>query len=300
MLAEKMRTMIAIKKVLAATDLSDQSRMAVHRATLICREHGAQLEWLHVIEELPPPDRLSLDQYREKVREQLQGEAAQAASQEITCHVRCERGKGFVSIIRSAREVAADLIVIGAHGQHLLRDSLLGTTAENLIRKAGIPVLVVKQPVQDDYRRVLVPTDFSDESRRALRAAGTLASAASIDLLHVYGIEGEEQLGMAHAGEEARKRYRQRTEIWAMASMHEWQQGINLDRHSVEQHVRKGYAPSAIAQFAAERGHDLVAMGTHGSSGLSHLLLGSVTESALRTVHSDILIVPPGFRSVSV
>jgi nucleotide-binding universal stress UspA family protein len=292
--------MIAIKKVLAATDFSDQSRMAVRRATLICREHGAQLELLHVIEELPPPDRLSLDQYREKVLAQLQDEAAQAVSQGITCHLRCERGKGFDSIIRSTREVAADLLVIGAHGQHLLRDKFLGTTAENLIRKAEIPVLVVKQPVQTDYRRVLVPTDFSDESRKALRAAGTLAPAASIDLLHVYGIEGEEQLGMAHAGEEARKRYRQRTEIWAMTSMDEWQQGINLDRHSVEQHVRKGYASSAIAQFAAERGHDLVAMGAHRSSGLSHLLLGSVTESALRTVHSDILIVPPGFRADSV
>jgi nucleotide-binding universal stress UspA family protein len=287
--------MITIKKVLAATDFSDQSRIAVRRATLICREHGAQLELLHVIEELPPPDRLSLDQYREKVRERLQGETSQAVSQEITCHVRCERGKGFVSIIRSAREVAADLIVIGAHGQHLLRDNLLGTTAENLIRKAGIPVLVVKQPVHANYRRVLVPTDFSDESRKALLAAGTLAPAASIDLLHVYGIEGEEQLGMARAGEEASKRFRQRTEIWAMTSMDEWQRGINLGQHSVEQHVRKGYAPSAIAQFAKERRHDLVAMGAHGSAGHSHLLLGSVTESALRTVHSDILIVPQGF-----
>jgi nucleotide-binding universal stress UspA family protein len=292
--------MIAIKKVLVATDFSDRSRLAVSRAMVLCREHGAHLEILHVIEELPPPDHLSMDQYMEKVREQLNGEAAQAISQEIPCHVQCERGKGLNSIIRNARKVAADLIVIGAHGQHLLLDKLLGTTADNLIRQAEIPVLVVKQAAQTDYGRVLVPTDFSDESRKALHAAGSLAPAASVDLLHVYGVEGEGQLSMAQAGEEARKRYRQRTEIWAMMSMDEWRQGVNLDQDSVKQHVRKGYAPSAIIQFAAEQQHDLVAMGTHGSSGLSRFLLGSVTESTLRTVHSDVLIVPAGLRTVSV
>lgn len=295
-----MHSMIAIRKVLAATDLSEQSRLAISRATSICREHGAHLELLHVIEELPPPELFSLDRWLEKARQQLQDEAAIPLSQGIPCRCEVERGKDFVSIIRRARMLMADLIVVGAHGHHSVRDNLLGTTAEKLVRKATFPVLVVMQPPQNVYRRVLVPTDFSDGSRQALSFASLLSPGANIDLLHVYGIWGEEQLGMAGAGTEALKRYRQRTEIWAMTSMDEWQQGINLDRHSVEQHVRKGYAPSAIAQFAAERGHDLVAMGAHGSSGLAHLLLGDVAESALRTVHSDILIVPQGFRTVSV
>ncbi|MGK2907627.1 MAG: universal stress protein [Desulfuromonadales bacterium] len=76
-----MRIMIAIKKVPVVTDFSDRSRLAVRRAMVICQEHGAHLEILHVIEELPPPDHLSMDQYMEKVRKQLKGEAAQAISQ---------------------------------------------------------------------------------------------------------------------------------------------------------------------------------------------------------------------------
>jgi nucleotide-binding universal stress UspA family protein len=282
--------MMAVQKVLVATDFSEQSRIAIRRAAQICLEHGAQLNLLHVVEDLPTPEFLSSDQHLEKAKRQLENEVV-SAPQGMDCRCQIETGKIFSTIIRSARKIMADLIVVGAHGHHSLRDNFLGTTAEKLVHKMAFPILVVKQPFQSAYRRVLVPTDFSDASRQALSATTLLAPGAGIDLLHVYGIWGEEQLSMAGAGEKA-EQYRQRTELWAMTSMDKWRLGIDLAGHPVRQYVRKGYASSAIAQFAANRKNDLVAMGTVRRSGVFNVLLGNVTENTLRTVPCDILIVP--------
>ena len=293
-----MNIMSTIRNVLAASDFSEQSQVAIRRAALICQEHGAKLELLHVIEALPSPEPIPPDQLKEETKRQLQAESGVAVSLGVDCDCQVETGENVVSIMQSAQKMTADLIVVGAHGHHSLRDNFLGTTAEKLVRKAASAVLVVKQPSQSAYRRVLVPTDFSEASRQALVAANILAPGAGIDLLHVYGFWGEEQLSMAHASEEALERYRQRTEIWANMSMVKWRQGINLSGHHVEEHLRKGSATSGIALFAAERGSDLVVMGTLERSGHPNVLLDSVTENALRTVPCDILAVKSGeFKS---
>jgi len=284
---------ITIKTILAATDLSDSSRDATHRAGLLCREHGAQLELLHVLENLPPLAMLTMDQVLANARMELEKEAGAVLSAEFACHLTVETGKDFVTIVRRARKILADLIVVGAHGHHVLRDYILGTTAEKLIRKSALPVLVVKQPPLAAYRRLLVPTDFSEASGQALAAASVIAPGASIDLLHVYGFWGEGRLIMAGAGTDAMESYRQQTESSVRAAMDEWLHGIDLTGHRVEQHFRQGHAASVVTQFVAERQHDLVVMGTSGRSGLPYILLGSVTEQALRTVPCDTLTVRP-------
>jgi nucleotide-binding universal stress UspA family protein len=63
--------MTKIKKVLAATDFSEQSRLAVGRAARICQEHSARLELIHVIEKFPPPELISPDQFMEEARLKL-------------------------------------------------------------------------------------------------------------------------------------------------------------------------------------------------------------------------------------
>lgn len=286
--------MNAIRQVLVGTDFSEQARIAIAQAARICREQGADLTLLHVIDELPPEELVSRAELLEATRQRLHDEIRAAVSVDIAYSVEVETGKGFVSIIHCARQMKADLIVVGAHGEHSFRDHFLGTTAEKLVRKASFPVLVVKQPPKTAYRRALIPTDFSDESRKALKIATILAPEAHIDLLHVYGGWGESQLGMAGKGQQELERFRQRTELWAMASMDEWRQSVDFDKHHVEQHLRKGHPASVIRTFSEERKHDLVVMGTRGQSALPHILLGSVAEHALRTVPCDILVVRAG------
>jgi len=291
--------MTSLKTILAASDLSEKSRVALSRAALLASDHGARLELLHVVEDVDREQHLAPhpSQAHQVALHRLTEEASAAIPGGIAYHCRVDAGKAFVAIIRAARQMPADLIVIAAHGSHSIRDIFLGTTAEKVVRKGGLPVLVAKNPSVAPYRRVLVPTDFSEASRQAMFAALALAPKAHLDLLHVYEAWGEGRLSLADPSGEARERYRQQAREGAEAAMAEWLRGIDLGSRQVKRHFRHGHPGALIPQVAGELKADLVAMGTAGRTGLPYILLGSVAEHVLREAPCDVLTVrPAGFR----
>jgi len=285
--------MKTLTTILAATDFSELSRLAIRRAAQLGQEHGAALELLHVVQGLPPEEAFPLIQALEAARKEVADESLANVPAGLNCRCQVETGKDFVAIIRRARQLPADLIVIGAHGGHYLKDYVVGTMAEKLARKAGIPLLVVKQPPQKPYRRILVATDFSSASRQAMEIAMTIAPQADIDLLHVYGFWGEGRLSLAGAGTDLLDQYRQQAKHSSLALLQEWMEGCDFGEHRVIEYLRQGHPASVIAQVAAERQADLVVLGTAGRSGLPYILLGSVSEQALRTIPCDTLMVRP-------
>ena len=150
--------------------------------------------------------------------------------------------------------------------------------------------------------RILVPTDFSATADAALDYAYELAGkfGASIELLHVLddpfvvdGMASEAYISEAPVLrtamlQEAQERLRHR------ASPRE---GIPR----IETEVIFGHGARTIAEYAAERGADLLVMGTHGRTGFAHLMLGSVAERLVRTAPCPVLTVrhpeAKGFRS---
>lgn len=117
---------------------------------------------------------------------------------------------------------------------------------------------------------VLVATDFSPQAQRALVAAVAHARAlhARLHVLHV----GDEPDAVT------------RTESWLHASM------PALAAITV---VERGHPASAIVRYAKEHGIALVVVGTHGRTGFSRALLGSVAERVARTAPCPVLTVPP-------
>ena len=282
-----------IKAILVATDFSEASLLAIERAAQLGQEHQAALEILHVIEEQPPQDESQSAGTSAAAEKKLAEIAAKFVPPLVPCRHRVATGKDFVAIIRCARQAQATLIVIGAHGEHTLKDHVFGTTTQKLARKASIPLLVVKQPSQAPYQRILAATDFSDASRRALEVAMDVAPQAEIDLLHAYGIWGESRLSVAGAGPQDRINYRRQIENSTSKSLREWLEGINVRGRHVDMHLRQGHPAAVIAQLAVERQADLVAMGTTGRSGLPYILIGSVAEKALPAVPCDTLVAKP-------
>ena len=115
----------------------------------------------------------------------------------------------------------ADLLVVGARGEALLRHALLGSTASRLLRKsAARPVLMVKQPPHQPYRRVLIPVDFSPASTRALHLVQRLAPGAHLILLHVFHVPFEGRLSYAGVDKAAIHTYRRRRREDALQHLH--------------------------------------------------------------------------------
>lgn len=139
--------------------------------------------------------------------------------------------------------------------------------------------------------RILVPTDFSEASRTALRRAAVSARAwdAELHLLHVTwsGADDPYSLAWADGGREAREeelRETLRDEMRVMVE--ELGDGVT----SAEPHLLEGPAPAPlICDFATSRGVDLIVMGAHGRRGWRRLLLGSVTEEVVRTAPCNVL-----------
>jgi nucleotide-binding universal stress UspA family protein len=279
---------LGLKRVLVATDFSPRADVALRRAAQIVSEHGAALSLLHVRDADARGDMVSRQPTRngEALRQKID---KLSLPHKATATVRIATGKPFVEIIRRARDEGAELVVLGAHGEHFLKDLLLGTTAEKVARKGDRPVLVVKRAAQGPYRRVLVPVDFSENSRHALELALRLAPDAQFHVLHVYqGFEA--QLRRAGIPTSEIVRHQRPLAKEARRDLNAFLGSIDHRGKPIRREVWNGRAHHEITTVAKRLRAELVAVGSTGRTGLPYILLGSVAEHVLREVSCDVLV----------
>lgn len=142
--------------------------------------------------------------------------------------------------------------------------------------------------------RILVATDFSETSDQALDCAKAIAGrfGASIHLLHVLDEPPDLSSGGAEASAEmaafcAVRHDRARQRLRRLLTLEEGA------RFCATGHVRTGAPAEVIRDVAVERDVDLIVMGTHGRTGVAHLLLGSVAETVVRTAPCAVMTVRP-------
>jgi len=146
------------------------------------------------------------------------------------------------------------------------------------------------------YDNILVPTDGSETAESAVDHAIDLASKydATIHALYVVDVDatnyslGTEQIDRIRRGD-----LDEMTEVTEEA---EEATGYVVDRAAdhgltVEEHVTAGQPARAIRTFVEDNDIDLVVMGSHGRSGLSRVILGSVAEKVLRRTRLPVLVV---------
>jgi hypothetical protein len=118
-----------------------------------------------------------------RARDNLERLAAKVASAHGVS-IECVAASGdTLDQVRQHAHVS-DLVVFGVKRSNPLRDFVFGTPAERLLRMARCPVLVVKKPAQAQYKRVLVPIDFTVHSEAVLRSAIQLLPRAALHICH--------------------------------------------------------------------------------------------------------------------
>jgi nucleotide-binding universal stress UspA family protein len=137
-------------------------------------------------------------------------------------------------------------------------------------------------------KRILVPVDFSEQSKQAFEEAVAMARerAASLTLMHVHQITEVAMLEFVYV--EPPEKVSEVVDA-AERTLASWAKEQKLAPGTYEIKVVTG-APVAEILRASER-HDLVVMGTHGRSGLSHFLLGSVAERVIQGARCSVLVV---------
>jgi nucleotide-binding universal stress UspA family protein len=281
-------------QILAATDFSTRSQRAVRRAGLLAQNTGAELVLVHVVDD-DQPQRLVEIETREAERTLGEQISAMAELPRERCRPMVVAGDPFDGILRTAAAMKADLIVMGAHRKQLLQDIFVGTTIERVIRTGPYPVLMVNNEVGQPYRTVLAAVDMSEPSANAVRAAESagLIGDGRVTLLHAFVSLGKGKMSMAGIERARIDEYVAGERERAMDEFVTFLAESKLADRRWSLRVEEGSAFEVISRVVEEMRPDLLVMGTHGRSGIIKVLLGSVTEEALRSLDVDILAVPP-------
>ena len=289
-----------IRTVVAPTDLSALARHAVVRASLLAAELGARLSLQHVVNagaldtlrHLLDADAAGLhDKLLAEVRGEVEVLAAEMHRRHgVTPELQLAVGGVLGEIVGHAEAIDADLLVMGARGAGFMRELLIGSTTERVLRKSVRPMLVVKQIAHEPYRRVLVPVDFSARALEALEFAQRVAPQAEFLLLHAFEVPFEGKLRYAGVEENALSALRVTARREAGAQMNELVARAGLDESRVRRIVVHGEATTQILEQEQEQDCDLIVIGKRGHGLLGEMLLGSVTKHVLARSTADVLV----------
>lgn len=287
--------------ILAATDFSATAEAALEWASELARLQGARLELIHAVTVPPslpgfvPPGPVFDEEVRAAALARL-GEAAvrlRETGGEVSTHL----GIGTPSqvILSRAEELPATAIVMGTRGLTGLRHLLLGSTTERVMHRAPCPVLSVHPDDRGKHRpirSILVPTDFSEDAEVAMEAAHRLLAPLEQDarlvLLHAFNLPIEYT---AYGPIPTSVNYLKDTGLESERRLEEIRERLLREGLVVETVAREGNPAEVIADEAEKRGVDLIAMGTHGSSALRHLLVGSTAERVIQHAPCPVMTI---------
>jgi len=148
------RRAIQLKNILVPLDFSELSLKSLQYAIPFARHFGAKITLLHVVQApaysvdfsyYPPlrPEQIAT------IEEQLERIRNQKIPAELPVHIIVRENLVFEGILELAREICADLIIATTHGRTGLTHLVMGSTAENIVRRAPCPVLVVRETEHD-------------------------------------------------------------------------------------------------------------------------------------------------------
>jgi nucleotide-binding universal stress UspA family protein len=282
-------------RILVPTDFSPPSDAALSYARLLGKTFDTSLHLLHVTgtHSTRPgaaDSRNRVSAALSKLRDRL---TADDRSPDVTV-LAVDAPDAAAQIVRTARSINASLIVMGTHGRGGVVRVLMGSVAEKVVRTASCPVLTANGALRASakgFRRILVPTDFSAPSDAALDCARRLAAGfgGSIHLLHALddvsdsGVAGSEFFVTEPPQARSMRLMDARDRL-----MHRITADDRVALHATTE-VIFGSPSQIIVDYAADNQFDLIVMGTHGRTGMAHLLIGSVAERVVRTAGCPVL-----------
>lgn len=297
--------MIQLKRILLPTDFSRCAEQALTHAWELAKQHGAELHMLHaiVLHEDDPHNAAhhfaDIDEIHSRIKQTASAEMdsnLEKHAGEVKVVKAHERGIAPATVIMDyARDHDIDLIVMGTHGRRGLEHFLLGSVAEEVVRMAGCPVMTIREQKDpkgpEATERILVPIDFSDPSKQALRYALELANTyqARLQLLHVV----EETLHPAFyvTGKSSIFEFIPDIKDKSKESLERLVEEVAGKDVDADFFVVEGRAARDITKFARENDSDLIVISTHGLTGIEHLLVGSVTEKVVRMASCPVFTV---------
>lgn len=283
-----------IHKILWSTDFSDEAQESLLYASAFAKAFGAEIIALHVIPDISP----ALYDAALVVRGELAKRVAFVKDEthrkfdslkkakNLDFKALIKEGSAAKKIIETAEKEKVDLIVLGKRGLSAIEKLFIGSVANQVLRNSPVPVLLTKKKTgKPRFRKILVPTDFSDQEEIERDFAWKLAKGfdSSLTLLHVLELHDYEFT--PHALEEmfdvVDKRFKKR------------EKKEKEDIPVSEDVYRAINAAVGIVDYADTHKFDMIVISTCVHSKLERFFLGSTTEKVISYTHIPVFAIPP-------
>lgn len=300
-----------MKKIVWATDGSKEAQKALDYARYLALKSGAEIIGVHVI---PLPVQLlyeNLDDSKEHIKNRrmnLENRVADTFDEVNTSLKKSKikfegvilKGKPSDKIREFAKKRNADLIVLGKHGHGLIESMLAGSETIKVLKGSHVPVLAVKTDkveAKAQFKNILVPIDLTECSESGVLYALNLAqlTGAKVRVVYVLRLDmyaqdlpasalevviEQSEKGLGKAVAQIRKKYERRKNA--------------SEDIKVSYEVIHGMSEAVtIINDAGKNNTDLIVIHTHGRTGITRFLLGSVTERVIANSKCSVLAIRP-------
>lgn len=277
-----------ITKILAPTDMGPATLPALRYARLFAAGFHAELTVLYSDPIIYPidvvgPSALIVSSPRHEAA--LRGELVEYATAVLgdqPYNARVTAGQPIPSILECARELPADLIVVGTHLHHGWSRVLLGSVSDGVLFRSECPVLTVAADDRalpervESIKTIVCPINYSDVALDSLRAARRLAQIFGADLVAVHVIERDE---LASSSEEER-----RVRSWIAPEL----DGVC----SYRELVLRGGAAERVLDCAEDAGAGLIVVGAQHTFFRNATVIGTTADRLIRFASCPVFVVP--------
>lgn len=274
-----------MKRILVPTDFSEEAQNAIQLACQIVQKTGGEVVAIHVLDHtglfdfsagsstypmMGNPAGLDLDQ---QFLESLYANAEEKcdkflrAYDQLGCNItkKIKIGSAFHYITEEINEEKTDLVIMGSKGASGFEEVLIGSNTEKVVRHAKCPVITVKSKIDiEGVKDIVFATSFKEEDSHVAEELMRLQEIFSAKL-HLVRVNTPNNFETTRKVKERAERFVKENKISNYT--------INIYNDKVEE--------DGIIFFAQDINADLIAIATHGHTGLVHLLSGSIAEDVV-------------------
>ncbi len=268
-----------VDTLLLATDGAESSKGALREALNLAKLCASKLIAVAVVgTNRPYEDALAwhreMERLEEAMRERLEPIRHLASEEGIDLEIIIRWGEDpYLDIVEEVGKNRASMVIMGTHGRTGIKRLLKGSVTANVIGHAPCNVLVVPSDVKLNYQNILLATDGSRHSAAAASEAIAIAGRCAGTLVIVSVAASDTEVSSAN------NNVNQAIELAEKEKVR--REGV----------VARGRPHEAIVEVSKQKNADLIVVGSHGRTGLMHLLMGSVTEQVICHAEAAVLVV---------
>jgi len=267
-----------MKKILIPTDFSDEACQAVDFGIEMALNNKLMIKLVHVYEypmstaytslDVGGPDPMESEFVIKMINQSkinLEETTQMIRDRGVQVEQELKIGNPFVNLSNEMDEAGYELVVMGSKGSSGIQEMLIGSNTEKVVRHSKCPVVTIKQPTHiEDINSIVFASNFKGEDPNMILHLKQLQAffKAKLHFLRVNTLNDFEP------------------DRYSKKRIHKWLENQMFDNYDLRIYNDK-VEEDGIIHYAEEIDADMLAIGTHGRTGLSHIFRGSLAEDVV-------------------